>query len=109
MQLLEDRNRQRGGAIIWSLFKEFMSANLVNNGTVSEFRNKLVEIQERLVAISPGYRLPPWQVNSHFLGGLTPAFDNKVAVLSADRSIVSVDDPKDFETLAREVIKEEQQ
>lgn len=108
MSLLGERNRQRGSAIVWSLFKEFLGTTLANTRSVSEFRNKLVEIQEKLVAVDAGYRLPSWLVNSHFLTALTSAFDNKVAVLSSDESIVSVTDPKDFQTLAREVIQEEQ-
>jgi hypothetical protein len=107
MALLGERNRQRGSAIVWSLFREFFSTTLANTGSVTEFRNKLVEVQEKLVAVDTGYRLPSWQVNSHFLTALTSAFDNKVAVLSSDESIVSVTDPKDFQTLAREVIQEE--
>lgn len=108
MILLGERNRQRGSAIVWSLFKEFLGTTLANTGSVTELRNKLVEVQEKLVAVDAGYRLPAWQVNSHFLTALTSAFDNKVAVLSSDESIVSVTDPKDFQTLAREVIQEEQ-
>lgn len=56
-------------------------------------RNKLIGVQEKLVAVDAGYRLPLWLVNSHFLTALTSAFDNKVAVLSSDESIVSVTDP----------------
>jgi hypothetical protein len=108
MALLGERNRQRGSAIVWSLFKEFLGTTLANTGSVSEFRNKLIEVQEKLVAVDAGYRLPSWLVNSHFLTALTSAFDNKVAVLSSDESIVSVTDPKDFQSLAREVIQEEQ-
>ena len=88
MSLLGERNRQRGSAIVWSLFKEFLGTTLANTGSVSEFRNKLIEIQEKLVAVDTGYRLPSWLVNSHFLTALTSAFDNKVAVLSSDESIV---------------------
>ena len=106
--LLGERHRQRGSAIIWSLFKEFFSTTLASTGSVTEFRNKLVEVQENLMAVDMGYRLPAWQVNSHFLTALTSAFDNKVAILSSDESIVSITDPKDFQTLAREVIQEEQ-
>jgi len=108
MILLSERNRQRGSAIVWSLFREFFNTTLASTGSVTEFRNKLVEVQEKLMAVDTGYRLPAWQVNSHFLTALTSAFDNKVAVLSSDESIVSVTDPKDFQTLAREVIQEEQ-
>jgi hypothetical protein len=108
MTLLSERNRQRGSAIVWSLFKEFFNTTLASTGSVTQFRNKLVEVQEKLMAVDTGYRLPAWQVNSHFLTALTSAFDNKVAVLSSDESIVSVTDPKDFQTLAREVIQEEQ-
>jgi hypothetical protein len=108
MALLGERNRQRGGAVVWSLFREFFTTTLANTGSVTELRNKLVKVQESLLAVDAGYRLPAWQVNSHFLTALTSAFDNKVAVLSSDESIVSVTDPKDFQTLAREVIQEEQ-
>ena len=108
MILLGERNRQRGSAIVWSLFKEFFSTTLASTGSVTDFRNKLVELQEKLMAVDTGYRLPAWQVNSHFLTALSSAFDNKVAILSSDESIVSIKDPKDFQTLAREVIQEEQ-
>ncbi|PSN61599.1 hypothetical protein BS50DRAFT_625033 [Corynespora cassiicola Philippines] len=102
MLLLGERNRQREGAVVWSLFKKFFTTILANTGSVTELRNKLVEVQESLLAVDAGYRLPVWQVNSHFLTALTSAFDNKVAVLSSDESIVSVTNPKDFQTLARE-------
>ncbi|PSN59234.1 hypothetical protein BS50DRAFT_682372 [Corynespora cassiicola Philippines] len=87
MLLLGERNRQRGGAVVWSLFKEFFTTTLANTGSVTELRNKLVEVQESLLAVDAGYRLPAWQVNSHFLTALTSAFDNKVAVLSSESYI----------------------
>ena len=94
MILLGERNHQRGSAIVWSLFKEFFSTTLTSTGSVTNFRNKLVEVQEKLMAVDAGSRLPSWQVSSHFLTALSSAFDNKVVILSSDESIVSIKDPK---------------